>query len=175
MIQEIQIGPGLQVIRCMMDLVSVMKCPLALWLNFKISCDEEYRQYRSHCGTESEHQVLNGSHIFISFTRILVLFGTKFQYSRKSRKDEEVKQSDKAAIRELVLTFCPTVRCYLQRKLKLLCIKVTKCPPTYTPPEDKNSSLILTWEINPKQRLTQPLQKGVFLLNMLHLLQCTCN
>ena len=24
------------------------------------------------------------------------------------------------------------------------CIKITKCPPTYTPPEDKNSSLILT-------------------------------
>ena len=62
------------------------------------------------CATESEHQVLNGSRIFISFARILVLFGTKFQYSLKMRQDEERKQSDKAAIRELVRTFCPTMR-----------------------------------------------------------------
>ena len=57
---------------------------------------------------------------FISFTWTLVLFGTKFQYSRKRRQDEEGKQSGKAAIRQLVLTFCPTMRCGLQRKLKLL-------------------------------------------------------
>ena len=44
--------------------------------------------------------------IFISFTRILVLFGTKFQYSHKRRQDEEGKQpGNKAAIWELVLTF----------------------------------------------------------------------
>ena len=63
-----------------------------------------------HCGTESEHQVLNGSHIFVSFTGILLLFGAKFQYSRKRRQDEEGKQYNKAAIRDLVLTFCPTMR-----------------------------------------------------------------
>ena len=51
--------------------------------------------------TEGEHQVLNGSHIF---TRILSLFGTKFQYSYKRIQDEEGKQSDAAAIRDLVLT-----------------------------------------------------------------------
>ena len=73
-----------------------------------------------HCGTESEHQVLNGSLIFNSFTRIFVLFGTTFQYSRKRRQDEERKQSDKAAIRQLVLTFRHTMRCRLHRKLKLL-------------------------------------------------------
>ena len=73
-----------------------------------------------HCGTESEHQVLNDSHIFVSFTRILLLFGTEFQYSCKGRQDEEGKQSDKAAIRDLVLTFCPTMRSVQQRKLKLL-------------------------------------------------------
>ena len=45
---------------------------------------------------------LNGSHIFVSFTRVFLSFGTKFQYSRKSRQDEEEKQSDKAArIRDL--------------------------------------------------------------------------
>jgi len=42
-----------------------------------------------HFGTESEHQVLNGSVIFNSFTRIFVLFGTTFQYSRKRRQGEE--------------------------------------------------------------------------------------
>ena len=31
-------------------------------------------------GTESEHQVLNDSRIFVSFTGILLLFGTKVQY-----------------------------------------------------------------------------------------------
>ena len=72
-----------------------------------------------HCGTESQHQVLNDSHIFVSFTGILLLFGTKFQYSRKRRQDEEGHQSDKAAIKDLVLTFCPTMRSVQQRKLKL--------------------------------------------------------
>ena len=70
--------------------------------------------------SESEHQVLNDSHIFVSFTGILLLFGTKFQYSCKRRQDEEGKQSDEAAIRDLVLTFCPTMRSVQQRKLKLL-------------------------------------------------------
>ena len=51
-----------------------------------------------HCGTESEHQVLNDSRIFVSFTGILLLFGTKFQYSCKRRQDEEGKHSDKASI-----------------------------------------------------------------------------
>ena len=55
-----------------------------------------------HCGTESEQQVLNDSHIFVSFTGILLLFGTKFQYSCKRRQDEEGKHSDKASIRDLV-------------------------------------------------------------------------
>ena len=73
-----------------------------------------------HCGTESEHQVLNDSHIFVSFTEILLLFGTKFQYSCKRRQDEEGKQSDKAVIRDLVLTFRPTMRSVQRRKLKLL-------------------------------------------------------
>ena len=36
------------------------------------------------------------------------------------RQDEEGKQSDKTAIRDLVLTFCPTMRSVQQRKLKLL-------------------------------------------------------
>ena len=35
-------------------------------------------------------------------------------------QDEEGKQSDKAAIRDLVITFCPTMRSTQQRKLKLL-------------------------------------------------------
>ena len=72
-----------------------------------------------HCGSESEHQVLNGSHIVVSFTGILLLFGTKFQYSRKRRQDEEGKQSDKAAIRDLVLSFCLTMRSVQQKKRKL--------------------------------------------------------
>ena len=70
------------------------------------------------CGTESEHQVLNDSHIFVSFTEILLLFGTKFQYSCKRRQDEEAKHADKVAIRDLVLTVYPTMRCGPQRKLK---------------------------------------------------------
>ena len=45
---------------------------------------------------------------------------TKFPYSRKRRQDEEEKQSDKAAIRDLMLTFCPTMCSVQQRKLKLL-------------------------------------------------------
>ena len=32
---------------------------------------------------------------------------TKFPYSRKRRQDGKGKQSDKAAIRDLVLTYCP--------------------------------------------------------------------
>ena len=52
--------------------------------------------------------------------RTLILFGTRFQYSRKWRQDEEGKQSEKAAIRDLVLTFCPTMRSIQQKKLKLL-------------------------------------------------------
>ena len=68
------------------------------------------------------HQGLNhdGSHILVSFTRILLLFGSKFQYSRKRIQDEEGKQSDKATIRDLALTFRPTVRNVHQRKLELL-------------------------------------------------------
>ena len=76
--------------------------------------------YAAHLRTKGRHQVLNGSHIFVSFTQTLILFGTKFQYSRKRRQDEEGKQSEKAAIRDLVLTFCPTMRSIQQRKLKLL-------------------------------------------------------
>ena len=34
---------------------------------------------RKHCGTESEHQVLNCSRIFVFFMRILVLCGIKLQ------------------------------------------------------------------------------------------------
>ena len=45
--------------------------------------------YAAHLGTESEHQVLNDSHIFVSFMQILLLFGTKLQYSHKRRQDEE--------------------------------------------------------------------------------------
>ena len=33
--------------------------------------------------------ILNGSRSFISFTRILILFGTEFQSSCKSRQDEK--------------------------------------------------------------------------------------
>ena len=44
--------------------------------------------YAAHPGIESEHQVLSDSHIFVSFRRILLLFGTKFQYSRTRRQDE---------------------------------------------------------------------------------------
>ena len=61
------------------------------------------------------------------FTGILLLFGTKFQYSCKRRQDEEGKQSDKAAIRDLVLTFCPTMRSVQQRKLKLLMLVLDAC------------------------------------------------
>ena len=58
--------------------------------------------------------------ISVFFMRTLILFGTRFQYSRKRRQDEEGKQSEKAAIRDLLLTFCPTMRSIQQRKLKLL-------------------------------------------------------
>ena len=51
---------------------------------------------------------------------ILLLFVSKLRCSRKRRQDEEGKQSDKAAIRDLVLTDCPTMRSVQQRKLKLL-------------------------------------------------------
>ena len=74
--------------------------------------------YAAHLGTESEHQVLNGSHIFVSFTRILLLFGIKFQYWRKRIQDEEGKQSDRAAI----ITLCPTMQSAQQRKLRLFTI-----------------------------------------------------
>ena len=76
--------------------------------------------YAAHLGTESEHQVLNGSHTFVSFTQTLLLFGTKFQCSHQMRQDEEGKKSDKAAIRDLVLTFCPTMSIIQKRKLKVL-------------------------------------------------------
>ena len=76
--------------------------------------------YAADLGTKSEHQGLNDSHIFVSFTPLFFLLGTKFQYSCKRRQDEEGKQSDKAAIRDMVLTFCPTMHCVQQRKLKLL-------------------------------------------------------
>ena len=42
------------------------------------------------------------------------------QYSHKRIQDEQGKQSDKAAIKDLVLTFCPTVRSVQQRKLRHL-------------------------------------------------------
>ena len=127
MIQEIKKGPGLPVIWCTMNLVSAMKCTRALWLNFNISCDEEYRQYR-----HQEFQFNLGalwnikwapilewqSYLYFLYANILVLFGSKFQYSRKRRQVKEGKPSHTAAIRELVLTFCPTMRCCLQRKLK---------------------------------------------------------
>ena len=45
--------------------------------------------------------------MFVSFTRTLILLGTTFQYSSKRRQDEERKQSDKAAIRDLLLTSFP--------------------------------------------------------------------
>ena len=41
------------------------------------------------------------------FTWILVLFGTKFQYSHKRRQDDEGKQSSKADIRQLVTFSVP--------------------------------------------------------------------
>ena len=47
---------------------------------------------------------------------ILLLFGTKFQYSCKRRQDEEGKQSCKAAIRDWMLTFCPTMHSVQQKK-----------------------------------------------------------
>ena len=51
---------------------------------------------------------------------IVLFFGTNIQYSRERRQDEEGKQSNKAAIRDLVLTFCRTMHSIQQRKLKLL-------------------------------------------------------
>ena len=67
------------------------------WWKFFQNCSTQYRHQEFqfllldtvHCGTESEHQVLNDSHIFVSSTGILLLFGTKFQYSCKRRQDEE--------------------------------------------------------------------------------------
>ena len=50
----------------------------------------------------------------------IINFGTKFQYLRKGRQDDEGKQSGKADIRQLVLTFWSTMCCCLQGKLKLL-------------------------------------------------------
>ena len=51
---------------------------------------------------------------------LVLLCGGKFQYSRERRQDEERKNADKAAIRDLVLTFFPITRSVQQRKLKLL-------------------------------------------------------
>jgi len=76
--------------------------------------------YAVHLETGSEHRVLNGSPIFVSFTWILLSFCSKFQYSLKRRQDEEGKQSDRAAIRDSVLTVCPTMHSIQQSKLKLL-------------------------------------------------------
>ena len=50
------------------------------------------------------------------FTWMLVLFSTKFQYSRKRRQDDEGKQSGEVGIQQLVLTFFLTMHCCLQRK-----------------------------------------------------------
>ena len=66
--------------------------------------------YAVHLGTESEHQVLVA--ISVSFMRVL-LFGTKFQSSCKRREDEERKQSNEAAMKDLVLSFCPTMHSVL--------------------------------------------------------------
>ena len=63
--------------------------------------------------------MLNSGIILVSFTLVLLLFGTKSQYSRKRRQDVEEKQSDKAAIRDMVLTLCQTMHSIQQRKLKL--------------------------------------------------------
>ena len=49
---------------------------------------------------------------------MLVLFSTKFQYSRKRRQDDEGKQSVEVGIQRLVLTFFLTMHCCLQRKEK---------------------------------------------------------
>ena len=55
--------------------------------------------HTAHCGTESELQLsLRWQSYFHFFTRILVLFGTTFRYSRKRRQGEEGKQSGKADI-----------------------------------------------------------------------------
>ena len=46
----------------------------------RVSRHQEFRfplGYAAHLGTETEHQVLNGSHIFVSFTRMVLLCGTK--------------------------------------------------------------------------------------------------
>ena len=34
--------PGLQEIRCLPLSISITKCPLTLWLNVSVACDEEY-------------------------------------------------------------------------------------------------------------------------------------
>jgi len=108
------------------EFLVLVLCLLACWHNSRgilLAIIQEFQfplWYAARLGTESEHQVLNGSHIFVSFTQVLLLFGTKFQYSRKRRQDEDAKQSSKAAIRDLVLTYCPTMRSVQQRKLKLL-------------------------------------------------------
>ena len=44
--------------------------------------------YAVHLGTESEHQVLNGSHIFVSITRVLLLFGTNIRVKGDEMKKE---------------------------------------------------------------------------------------
>ena len=54
--------------------------------------------------------------IVIIWSKIFV----KYQYLRKRIQVEEGKQSNKAAIRDLVLTFCPTMRSVRQRTLKLM-------------------------------------------------------
>ena len=49
----------------------------------------------------------------------------------KGGKIKEGKQSDKAAIRDLVLTFCPTMCSVQQRKLKLLMLVLKKRSHTF--------------------------------------------
>ena len=73
----------------------------------------------THLVTEGEHQVLNGSHIFVLFTRILLLFGTKCHYSCKRRHDEEGNNPMRRPLETWCL-LCPTICSTPQRKVKLL-------------------------------------------------------
>ena len=75
--------------------------------------------HTAHCGTESEHQVLDGSNIFISLHKYWYYLVLRSNIYVKG-EGEEGKQSGMADIQQLVLTFCPTMHFCLQWRLKLL-------------------------------------------------------
>ena len=57
--------------------------------------------YTVHLGTESEHQVLNGSHIFVSITRVLLLERFSITFTANGKRQAEISRLPKT--REIYL------------------------------------------------------------------------